>query len=134
MSAPDLFLSDLTPDEAAAGFAVRRVDHPDGPPATVPAAVHTWGDPSHRLVKTRGRGGEVVFQLQAFGRRRTGAGPVGWHPERYWPGRYGPAWVLERLREHLDRPRYAALIDLHVPADADRAVPADFAAVVAAAH
>jgi hypothetical protein len=135
MSAPDLYLSDLTPEEADAGFRVRPVEHPDGLPATVPAAVHTWGDPSHRLVKTRGRDG-VVFQLQAFGRRRAGAGtgPVGWYAERYWPGRYGTAWVLDRLREYLGQPRYAALIDLHVPAGGDHAVPADFAAVVAAAH
>jgi hypothetical protein len=116
VSAPDLFLSDLTPDEAAAGFSVCPVGNPDVGPPTVPAVVHTWGDPSHRLVKTRGRDG-AVFQLQAFGRPRAGAGtgPVGWYAERYWPARYGPAWVLDRLREHLGRPAYRALIDLRVP-------------------
>lgn len=124
MSAPDLFVSDLTAEEAAAGFAVCPVGHPDGPPATVPAAVHTWGDPSHRLVKTRGRDG-IVFQLQAFGRPPAGARPLGWYAERFWPGRYGPGWVLDRLREHLGRPRYRALIDLCVPpADADPPAPA----------
>lgn len=132
MSPPDLYLSDLTPEEAALGFSVGRVDHPDGPPATVPAVVHVWGDPSHRLVKTRGRDG-VVYQLQAFGRRPAGA--VGWYAERYWPGRYGPAWVLDRLREHLGRPRYRALIDLHVPpADGNPPVLLDAAIVMAGAE
>lgn len=120
LSTPDLYVSDLTPEEAAVGFTLGRVGHPDGPPATVPAVVHAWGDPSHRVVKTRGRDG-IVYQLQAFGRRP--AGPPGWFAERFWPGRYGVAWVLDRLREHLGRPRYRALIDLHVP-PADGAPPA----------
>jgi hypothetical protein len=120
VSVPDLFVSDLTPEEAAAGFTVGRVGHPDGPPATLPAVVLAWGDPSHRLVKTRHRDG-IVFQLQAFGRGRAGAGtgPVGWFAERFWPGRYGPDWVLDRLREHLSLPRYRALIDVHVPPAAE---------------
>ena len=118
MSTPDLYLSDLTAEEADLGFVLDRVDHPDGPPATVPAVVYAWGDPSHRLVKTRGRDG-VVYQLQAFGRRPGGAGRPGWYAERYWPGRYGVARVLDHLREHLGRPRYRALIDLHVPPDDD---------------
>src|SRR5207248_3807326 len=121
----------LTPEEGAAGFAVRPVGHPDGPPATVPAAVYAWGDPSHRLVKTRGRDG-VVFQLQAFGRRRAGSAAVGWHAERYWPGRYGTAWVVDRLREHLGRPGYRPLIDLQVP-PTEAAVPALAALAVPAA-
>ena len=130
-------MSDLTPEEAAAGFAIGRVGHPDGPPATVPAVVLTWGDPSHRLVKTRHRDA-IVFQLQAFGRGRAGAGagPVGWFAERFWPGRYGPDWVLERLREHLGRPRYRPLIDLHVPPvgeDPPAASPAMVVTVVTAA-
>lgn len=134
MSAPLVFDSDLTPEEAAAGFVVRPVGHPDGLPTTVPAAVYTWGDPSHRLVKTRGRDG-VVFQLQAFGRRRAAAGSPGWFAERYWPGRYGPGWVLDRLREHLGRPRYAALIDLDVPpAEAAPVVTAALVALAAVAH
>lgn len=114
MSVPQLFISDLTPEEAAAGFEVRQVRHPDGLPATVTVAVLTWGDASHRLVKTRGRDG-IVFQLQAFGRRRARVGPDGWYAERYWPSQYGLGWVLDRLREHLGRTRYAALIELHVP-------------------
>ena len=115
MTPPDQFPSELTLDEAAAGFAVLSVEHPDGPPATVPAVVHTWGDPSHRLVKTRGRDGRIVFQLQAFGRARRAAGPPRWTAERYWPGGYGTAWVLDRLREHVGRPGYAALVELDVP-------------------
>ena len=81
MSVQDVFVSDLTAEEAAAGFAVCPVEHPDGSAAVVPAVTHTWGDPSHRLVKTRGRDG-AVFQLQAFGRRRAGAGngPLGGTP------------------------------------------------------
>jgi hypothetical protein len=122
MSAPDLYIAEITPDEATAGFAVQPIEHPDGPPAGVPVAVHGWGDPAHRLIKTRGRDG-VVFQLQAFGRRRSGAGPVGWFAERYWPGRYGIGWVLDRLREHVGRPGYRALIDLHVPPAGYDAVP-----------
>ena len=133
MSTPDLYLSDLTAEESDLGFAVGEVDHPDGPPATVPAVVHAWGDPSHRVVKTRGRDGSV-YQLQAFGRRPAPAGPLGWYAERYWPGRYGVAWVLDRLREHLGWPRYRALIDLHVPpAGADPAVSAVSALPVAVA-
>jgi hypothetical protein len=130
VSVPDLFVSDLTPEEAAAGFAVRPVGHPDGPPATVPAVVFTWGDPSHRLVKTRGWDG-AVFQLQAFGRRRAGKGdgPVGWYAERYWPARYGLDWVLDRLREYVGRPGYRALIDLSVPTgEADWPAPATLVA------
>jgi hypothetical protein len=114
MSAPGLYVSEVTAEEEAAGFAVRPVEHPEGLPDAVPAAVHTWGDPSHRLVKTRGRDGQVVFQLQAFG-RRAGAESAGWAAERYWPGRYGPAWVLDRLREHLGRPSYAPLMELSAP-------------------
>lgn len=114
MGVPHVFVSDLTPEEAAAGFVVRPVGHPDGLPTTVSAAVHAWGDPSHRLVKMRCRDG-IVFQLQAFGRRRAAVGPPGWYPERYWPSRYGPGWVLDRLQEHLGRPRYTALIELQVP-------------------
>ena len=72
MSVPNLFVADLTHDESAAGFAVRPVGDPDRPPATIPAAIYAWGDPSHRLVKTRGREG-IVFQLQAFGRRPSAA-------------------------------------------------------------
>ena len=41
---------------------------------------------------------------------------LGWLPERYWPGSYGPGWVIEQLREHVGRPGYQALIELHVPA------------------
>jgi hypothetical protein len=119
MSAPDLFISEITPDEIAAGFSVREVANPDVPAPgrrpTVLAVVQTWGDPSHRLVKTCGRNGRVVFQLQAFGRSRAHAGPVGWFAERFWPGCYGPAWVIDRLREYIGRAEYQALIDLHVP-------------------
>jgi hypothetical protein len=133
VSVTDLFVAELTPEEAAAGFEVRQVGHPDGRPATVPAAVHPCGDPSHRLVKTLGRDGAVVFQLQAFG-RRTGAGPLDWYAERFWPGRYGPGWVLDRLQEHMGRPRYRALIDLHVPPvnpeSSAPAVPSELAAAV----
>jgi hypothetical protein len=116
VSVQDVFVSDLTLEESAAGFAVCPVEHPDGSAATVPAVLHAWGDPCHRLVKTRGRDG-AVFQLQAFGRRRAGAGngPLGWYAERYWPARYGTAWVLDRLREYLGRPRYRPVIDLHLP-------------------
>jgi hypothetical protein len=136
MSAPELFLSDLTPEEAGAGFSVRRVGHPDGLPTTVSAAVYTWGDPSHRLVKTRWRDG-IVFQLQAFGRRRAGAGmgPFGWYAERYWPGRYGTDWVLARLREYVGRPGYRPLIDIQVPpVDVVAPAPAAPAVLVAATH
>lgn len=121
MSTPTVFLPDLTADEAAAGFDVGHVEHPDGPAALVPAVTRRWGDPSHRLVKTRGRDGTVVFQLQAFGRRAGGAGPAGWHAERFWPGCYGPVWVLDRLREYVGRASYRPLITLDVP-------PADAAA------
>jgi hypothetical protein len=119
MSTPDLFVSEIAPDEIAAGFTVCHVANPE-PPApgrqpTVPAVVHSWGDPSHRLIKTHGRNGLVVFQLQAFGRSRARAGPLAWFAERYWPGHYGPVWVIDRLREHIDRAEYQALIDLHVP-------------------
>jgi hypothetical protein len=116
MSVPDLYLADLTPEEAAAGFVVRPVGHPHGLPTLVPAVTRACGDPSHRLVKTRGRDG-VVYQLQAFGRPPSGGRPADWYAERYWPGRYGILWVLDRLREHLGRPRYTPLIDLHVPPD-----------------
>jgi hypothetical protein len=114
VSVPDLYVADLTPDEAAAGFAVRPIGHPDGPPATAPAVVYTWGDPSHRLVKTCRREG-IVFQLQAFGLRLAGAGPAGWFAERYWPGQYGLAWMLDRLREYMGRPGYRPLIDVRIP-------------------
>ena len=60
-----------------------------------------------------GRDGRTVFQLQAFGRPRSGVGPPGWFAERYWPAIYGPAWVIDRLREHVGRPGYEALIELH---------------------
>jgi hypothetical protein len=66
------------------------------------------------VVKTRGRDG-VVFQLQAFGRHPRGPVAAGWYAERYWPARYGPAWVLARLREYLGRPSYRPLIPLAVP-------------------
>src|SRR5262245_57942537 len=127
MSTPDLFVSEITPDEIAAGFAVGHVASP-GPPApgrrpTVPAVVHSWGDPSHRLIKTRGRNGQVVFQLQAFGRSRARAGPLAWFAERFWPGQYGPVWVIDRLREYIDRADYQALIDLHVPSQEEESPP-----------
>jgi hypothetical protein len=131
MSTPIVFVPDLTAEEAAAGFAVGQVDHPDGPPALVPAVTRSWGDPSHRLVKTRGRDGGIVFQLQAFGRRPDGARPVAWHAERFWPGCYGPAWVLDRLREYVGRASYRPLIDLHVP-PADGAPPVPAASLVPA--
>ena len=132
MSAPIVFVPDLTAEEAAAGFAVGQVEHPDGPPALVPAVTRSWGDPSHRLVKTRGRNGGIVFQLQAFG-RQGGTRPLAWHAERYWPGCYGPVWVLDRLREYLGRVNYRPLIDLQVPpADGGRAVLAGPPALVVA--
>jgi hypothetical protein len=114
MSLADLYVADITAEEVEAGFVVAQVGHPGGLPVTVPAVVYCCADPSHRLIKTRGRDG-IVFQLQAFGRPPSGARPVGWYAERYWPGGYGVGWVLDRLREHLGRPRYRALIDLHVP-------------------
>jgi hypothetical protein len=124
MSTITLFLADLTPEEKAVGFDVARVSHPDGVPASVLAVTHRWGDQSHRLVKTRGRDGGVVFQLQAFGRRLGGAGALGWHAERFWPGGYGPGWVLDRLREHVGRAGYRPLIELHIePADDDPTAP-----------
>ena len=115
MTSLDMFRSEITPDEVEAGFSVCEVRHPD---ANLPAlsVVHTWGDPSHRLVKMHGRDGRIVFQLQAFGRPKLGVGPLGWMPERYWPGSYGPNWVIDRLREHVGRAGYQALIELHVPA------------------
>jgi hypothetical protein len=113
MSAPDLYVTDLTPEEAAAGFAVCSVGRPDSPTA----AIYTWGDPCHRLVKTRGRDG-VIFQLQAFGLHPRAGGQAGWHAERHWPALYGPGWVLDRLREHLGRRGYRPLIELQVPEDA----------------
>jgi hypothetical protein len=135
MSTPIVFVPDLTAEEAAAGFAVGQVDHPDGPPALVPAVTRSWGDPSHRLVKTRGRDGGIVFQLQAYGRRPDGARPLAWHAERFWPGCYGPAWVLDRLREHFGRPGYRPLIDIHVPpAEGDPANPAGPPALVVASN
>jgi hypothetical protein len=112
MSAPDLYVTDLSPEEAAAGFVVIPVGASDQPTA----AVYAWGDPSHRLVKTRGRDG-IVFQLQAFGLHPRAAGAADWHAERHWPGQYGPGWVLERLREHLGRRGYRPLVELQVPAD-----------------
>lgn len=125
MSTPTVFLADLTPDERAAGFTVAQVGHPGGLSVTVPAVTHRWGDQSHRLVKTRGRAGDVVFQLQAFGRRPGGAGALGWHAERFWPGGYGPGRVLDRLREHVGRAGYRPLIELHIaPTDDDPVVVA----------
>jgi len=119
MTALDMIVSEVTPDEIAAGFSIREVRHPDGHSpggrATALSVVHTWGDPSHRLIKMLARDGRTVFQLQAFGRPRSGLGPFGWFPARYWPARYGPAWVIEQLREHVGRPGYQALIELHVP-------------------
>ena len=47
--------------------------------------------------------------------------PAEWHAERFWPACYGPAWVLDRLREYVGRAGYRPLIDLDVP-------PADAAA------
>lgn len=114
LNASPLYLADLTPEEAAAGFAVRPVAHPDGGPAVVPAAVLVWADPSHRVVKTSGRDGPV-FQLQAFGRHPRGPAAPAWYAERYWPARYGIAWVLDRLWEYLGRPGYRPLIPLVVP-------------------
>jgi hypothetical protein len=114
-----MFVSEVTADEVAAGFSVRKVRPPNGQlpeaGATALSVIHTWGDPSHRLVKMQGRDGRTVFQLQAFGRPRSGVGPLGWFPERYWPASYGPAWVVDRLREHVGRRGYQALIELHVP-------------------
>ena len=115
MSAPNLYVAEITPDEILAGFSVRKLLNPDGPQAAVLSVTHTWGDPSHRLVKTRGRDGRIIFQLQAFGRPRSRVGPPEWYAERHWPERYGPAWVIDRLREHVNRPNYKALIDLHIP-------------------
>ena len=121
MTALDMFVSEVTSDEVAAGFSVREVWHPDrhlpGGRATALSVAHTWGDSSHRLVKKNGRDGRTISQLQPFGRHRSGVGPVGWFPERYWPARYGPAWVIDRLRDHLGRAEYQALIELHVPTD-----------------
>ena len=136
MSTPDLFVSEITPDEIAAGFAVYHVDNPEGPAPgrrpTVPAVVYSWDDPSHRLIKTRGRNGQIVFQLQAFGRSRARAGPLGWFAERFWPGQYGPIWVIDRLREYIDRLEYQALIDLHVPTrDEERPPPPEGSGVAA---
>jgi hypothetical protein len=131
MSTTDRFVSELTPEEKAVGFDVAQVGHPDGLSVTIPAVTHRWGDQSHRLVKTRGRDGGVVFQLQAFGRRPGGIGPLGWHAERFWPGCYGPGWVLDRLWEHVGRAGYRPLIELHAaPAENDPAVPAGPVVVV----
>ena len=50
---------------------------------------------------------------------------MAWFAERFWPGCYGAAWVIDRLREYIGRPEYQALIDLHVPSrDADWPAPA----------
>jgi len=127
MSTPDLYISEITSDEIAAGFAVCPVDNPE-PPApgrrpTVPAVVYAWGDTSHRLIKTRGRNGQLVFQLQAFGRSRARAGPLGWFAERFWPAQYGPAWVIDRLREYIGQAQYQPLIDLHVPSPEEDSPP-----------
>jgi hypothetical protein len=114
-----MFVSEVTADEVAAGFSVCKVRPPNGhlpeEGATALSVVHTWGDPSHRLVKMKGRDGRTVFQLQAFGRPRLAVGPPTWFPERYWPASYGPAWVINQLREHVGRPGYQALIELHIP-------------------
>jgi len=126
MSAPDLYVADVSPEEAAAGFAVCRLGSAGGQAA----AVYAWGDPSHRLVKTRGRDG-IIFQLQAFGRHPRVGGLADWYAERHWPGGYGPAWALARLREHLGRRGYRPLIELQVPAE-DRAVSIVAAPVVVA--
>src|SRR5262245_53561033 len=120
MLPPDQFATDATDDEVAAGFSVRTDQEPDGRtsggPATGISVMHSWGDPCHRLVKMHGRDGRTIFQLQAFGRPRSGVGPLRWFAERYWPAIYGPAWVIDRLREHVGRPGYEALIELHEPA------------------
>jgi|GEM_PF-5845714 len=114
-----MFVSEVTADEVAAGFSVRKIRPPNGQlpevGQTALSVIHTWGDPSHRLVKMQGRDGRTVFQLQAFGRPRLGVGPLTWFPERYWPASYGPAWVIDQLREHVGRPGYQALIELHIP-------------------
>jgi hypothetical protein len=110
----DKFATEVTADEAAAGFSVCTVRDSDG--MTSLSVIHSWGDPSHRLVKMHGREGRTAFQLQAFGRPRSGVGPPGWFAERYWPAIYGPTWVIDRLREHVGRPGYEALIELHEPA------------------
>jgi hypothetical protein len=119
MTALDMFVSEVTSDEVAAGFSSCEVRLPDGHlrggGETALLVVHSWGDPSHRLVKMQARDGRIVFQLQAFGRPRSGIGPVGWFPERHWPGHYGAGWVIDRLREHVTRAEYQALIELHVP-------------------
>jgi hypothetical protein len=112
----DVYLADLTSDEAVVGFTVQSVAlRPDGPPVFVSVVAYIWGDPSHRLIKTCFREG-IVYQLQAYGRRLSGNGGPEWLAERFWPGRYGPRWVLERLQEHLGRSGYRPLIELHVPA------------------
>lgn len=120
---PIVYESEITPEEAAVGFAVEPVETPDGPTPTVPVAALSWGDPSHRLLKTRGRDNEIVFQLQAFGRPRKGPGAVCWRAERFWPGRYGIGWVLARLHEYVDHPQYQALFELAVPAAAGTGDP-----------
>jgi hypothetical protein len=129
MSTPTLYVADLSSEEAVAGFAVQLVGHPEGLPGKVPAVIYTWGDRSHRLVKTSGRVG-IVFQLQAFGRHPLGRSGPGWHAERYWPGLYGTAWVIDRLREHLGRPGYRPLFELVDPPD-DTAEPAVIGSPVA---
>jgi hypothetical protein len=84
VGAPDLYIGNLIWEEET-GFAVRSVGrHPDDPSATVRAAVYSWGDPSHRLVKARERDG-ADFRHQAFGRPAAGAGPFGGYAERYRP-------------------------------------------------
>jgi hypothetical protein len=110
----DKFATEVTAEEAAAGFSVcRDPDRISADHTTALSVIHSWGDPSHRLVKMLGRDGRTVFQLQAFGRPRSSAGPPGWFAERYWPATYGPAWVIDQLREHFGRPGYEALIELH---------------------
>jgi hypothetical protein len=127
----DVYLAELTSDEAVIGFTVHSIAHPAGLPVTISAVAYIWGDPSHRLIKTRGRDG-IVYQLQAFGRRSTGNGTLDWFVERYWPGCYGPRWVLDRLLEHIGRPGYRPLIELHIPPP-DPVIVCDAAASLPAA-
>jgi hypothetical protein len=71
MYAEDLFPSDITELESRAGFVVMDITNPDahqfGRPPTILSVVLQF-DASHRIIKTRLPDGNVLYQLQRFGK------------------------------------------------------------------
>jgi hypothetical protein len=71
MTAADLFPSELTDQEREVGFAVKKIENPDGHyagyPPMIDAVVYTLS-PSRRIVKRLLPEGRVGYQLQRHGR------------------------------------------------------------------